>query len=195
MEDKGLEQRLQRLARPGLSAARRQAIWQAAHAKAAARPIRRVAPWGMQVLRPVLAFLVVIGCLGGAMLGSAWPGLPLYGLRRQAETSLLALLPLSAQGPWRLELLNRRIHELTWLVEARRPVPSELQQEIETGLWTLSTYPELWGLTSGQVLAYVERDRQVFLDLAMRYPALRETLHLLTVSSLARDRLWGPASE
>lgn len=184
------ETRLQRLARPGLSPARRAAIWRAAQRKAqAAHPAPVSSLWG-RGFRLALACAFVVACLWGVGWGSALPGAPLYGLRREAENNLLALTPLPAQGTLRLELLHRRTQELTRLIETGRDVPETLLNEIENGFWTLSTYPQLWGLQPGQVLAYVERDRQVYLDLAYRYPDLRETVRLLTVSSLARDRLW-----
>ncbi len=191
MSEQALEQRLQQLARPGLTAGRRQAIWQRAQAKANAQAVRQPVLPVMRLLRPAVAFIFLLTCLWGATEGSAWPGTPLYVLRRETENTFLAFVPVAEQGPWRLELLTRRIHELTRLVETQRSVPPELLREIEASLWTLSTYPDLWGLNAGQVLAYIEHDRQIFLDMALRYPNLREAVHLLTVSSLARDRLWG----
>ncbi len=185
-----LEERLRRLSQPGLTATQREAIWRRARhqalAMAAPAPVRRV---GL-TFRFAVAFMVLLACLGAAIGGSAWPGQPLYTTRRSAETMLLALLPLDAQGPLRLELLNQRTRELAHVVDAHHEVPPSLVEELETSFWTLSTYPQLWGLRPGQVLAYVERNRQVYLELAYRYPNLQGALRLLTVSSLARDRLW-----
>lgn len=194
--DDNLEQRLQTLARPRLSPARRAAIWQTAQRRAqtVARPALLPLFWGNWRVRLALAFAFVLACVGSVGWGSAQPGAPLYGVRREAEIVVLALTPVSAQGPLRLELLNRRTRELVHLIEAHQPIPPALLNDIENSFWTLSTYPQLWGLHPGQVLAYVERNRQTYLDLAYRYPDLQVPLRLLTVSSFARDRLWDGSS-
>lgn len=193
--DDNLEQRLHTLARPGLSPARRAAIWRMAQRKAqvAAQPVP-MGFWRKPGFRLALALAMMMVCVWSAGWGSALPGAPLYGVRREAETIVLALTPVSAQGALRLELLDRRTHELARLIETRRPVPSALLNDIETSFWTLSTYPQLWGVQPGQVLAYVERNRQTYLDLTYRYPNLQAPLRLLTVSSVARDRLWDGSS-
>lgn len=123
------------MARYGAPTARAKArMWAQVRARAAApaRSRRRLRP----LLAPLFVVVLVLGFVagyGGVVVAEApsVPGEPLYAIERKAETLWLSLTPNARRCEVELVLLERRVYEVSALLDAGQSAPDELWQEID----------------------------------------------------------------
>jgi transcriptional regulator GlxA family with amidase domain len=81
----------------------------------------------------ILLVLGFVAGYGGVVVAEApsVPGEPLYAIERKAETLWLSLTPNARRCEVELVLLERRVYEVSALLDAGQSAPDELWQEID----------------------------------------------------------------
>ena len=188
--------RLEKAQQVSLRPEARRRIWRRALEKRAATQQPR---WFVFQMHPrlrhamSLAFIVVLlfGVLGIAFVaGGSLPGEPLYAVKRASESAGLALVPQERRGEVRLILLERRVKEIGSLLALGHPIPDDLLSEYESSMDEIVENPADWGMTNGQILPYVERNRRVLNSLAFVYPNSPGIGRMVAASSRAWESLW-----
>jgi hypothetical protein len=187
--------RLEKTRQVSLRPEARRRIWRQALAKRATRRPRWFAfqmhPRLRHAMSLALTIVLLFGMLGIAFVaGGSLPGDPLYGVKRASESAGLALVPQEQRGEMRLILLERRVKEIGSLLALGYPIPDDLLSEYESSMDEIVENPADWGMTNGQILPYVERNRRVLNSLAFVYPTSPGIGRMVAASSRAWESLW-----
>ncbi|MEA3397758.1 MAG: hypothetical protein U9R05_09890 [Chloroflexota bacterium] len=187
--------RLEKTRQVSLRPAARRRIWRRVLEKRATQRPRWFAfqmhPRLRHAMSLALIVVLLFGVLGIAFVaGGSLPGDPLYAVKRASESAGLALVPQERRGEVRLILLERRVKEIGSLLALGYPIPDDLLSEYESSMDEIVENPADWGMTNGQILPYVERNRRVLNSLAFVYPNSPGIGRMVAASSRAWESLW-----
>jgi hypothetical protein len=126
--------------------------------------------------------------------GASVPGELLYPIERRAETVWLSLTPNSKRCDVELALLERRVYEAKALIDAGKPVPDSVLQEIELLFSSIGESASCVKDPSPDILPRLRLYRQKIHTLLLEHPGIWQ-LHMVieaantTIITLGGDPL------
>lgn len=175
---------------PVLSPQARKRVWHKTQSALASPAAHRVFHLSRAILYPVFTLLLAIGFLGGyggvvLASGASVPGEPLYLIERKAETVWLSLTPSSRRCEVELVLLERRVYEAKALLDAGKPVPPGVLQEMEMLFLGVVDSADCHEVQASVILSHLLVYRQKIHALVLQHPAIWELEAVLEAANTA----------
>jgi hypothetical protein len=185
---------------PALSSQTRKRIWHKAQSAIASPAAHRVFRLSRAILYPVFILLLAFSFLGGyagvvLASGASVPGEPLYLIERKAETIWLSLTPSSQRCEVQLVLLERRVYEAKALLDAGKPVPPGVLQEMELLFLGVVDSADCHKVQASIILSHLLAYRQKIHTLVLQHPGVWELEGVLEAANTAVTAFGGEPLE
>lgn len=185
---------------PTLSTQRRQRIWHKAQAPTNVVAFPPSFRWSRTLFYPIFVVILAFGFFSGYVgvvfaSGASVPGELLYPIERGAEIVWLSLTPSSKRCDVELVLLERRVYEAKALIDAGKPVPSSVLQEIELLFIDLGENAECVQNNASDILPRLLLYRYKIYTLLLEHPGVWELHAVLEAANAAVTAFGGEPLE